>query len=329
MHDIDRTQLEFGQEMESSMRDEFEYQEFGHGGPLSEQEEVQFAHELLSVNNEQELEQFLGDFLKKAVSTVSVIARSPIGQAIGGVLKGVAKKALPMAGTALGGFLGGPLGAQIGGGLANAASQAIGLEMEMQESGEFEFEGARQFVRLAADTAQNAVAAAQSGVDPRQAAQTAAVEAASRLAPGLLSGAGTPGAQPASLATAVPHHGQSHHRQSGRWITSWPSRRAAWGVASHAYQPRRRTNGSSKGHALCLPGSIGCGHSRWWSLWCQRRDCSPTRSRLSNWRCSEDGWNCGVWCTASSPGCPGPAEPTQPLRHSDVSLCSNFAFRPC
>ena len=142
MHDIDRTTLEFGQEMGGFPGQEFELQEFGGGGSLSEQQEIQFAHELLSVNNEQELEQFLGDFLSKAVSTVSNIARSPIGQAIGGVLKGVASKALPMAGTALGGFIGGPLGAKIGGGLANAASQALGLEYgEMQESGELRVRG--------------------------------------------------------------------------------------------------------------------------------------------------------------------------------------------
>jgi hypothetical protein len=187
MHDIDRTQLEFTQEMAPFQRDEFEFQEFGQG-EMSEQEEIQLAHELLAVNNEQELEQFLGDFLKKAVSTVSQIAQSPIGQAIGGVLKGVAKKALPMAGTALGGYIGGPLGAKIGSGLATAAGQALGLETEMQETGELEFDGARQFVRLAADTARNAVAAAQSGTDPRKAAQTAAIAAASRIAPGLLSG---------------------------------------------------------------------------------------------------------------------------------------------
>ena len=98
MHDIDRTQLEFAQETAPYFHSEFEFQEFGAGGALSEQEEIQLAHELLSVNNEQELEQFLGSFLKKAASTVANIARSPIGQAIGGVLKGVAQKAIPLAG---------------------------------------------------------------------------------------------------------------------------------------------------------------------------------------------------------------------------------------
>jgi hypothetical protein len=229
MHDIDRTTLEFGQEMGGFPQQGFEMQEFGGGGgPLSEQQEIQFAHELLSVNNEQEFEQFLGDFLSKAVSTVSNIARSPIGQAIGGVLKGVASKALPMAGTALGGFIGGPLGAKIGGGLANAAGQALGLEYgEMQETGDREFDGARQFVRLAADTARNAVAAAQSGVDPRKAAQSAAVAAASRIAPALLGGAtgagstemtagGRSGSLSAGTGGMLAASGTPGH--SGRWV---------------------------------------------------------------------------------------------------------------
>ena len=227
MHDIDRTQLGFSQETAPYLHDEFEFQEFS-GGELSPQAEIDLAHELLAVNSEQELEQFLGDFLKRAVSTVKDIARSPVGQAIGGVLKGVAKKALPMAGSALGGALGslgvpGPLGAQIGSGIANAAGQALGLETEFG-GGELEFEGARQFVRLAADTARDAVAAAQSGADPRHAAQSAAIAAASRIAPGLLTGttAPTPPSRPANGTTAMAPAGAAavgaHRGHSGRWV---------------------------------------------------------------------------------------------------------------
>lgn len=208
MHDIDRTQLDFQQHGGPFPHRGFGSHHFG-GGPLSDQEEIDLAHELLAVNNEQELEQFLGDFLSKAVSTVGNIVRSPIGQAVGGVLKGVAQKALPLAGSALGGFIGGPLGAQIGSGLANAAGQALGLEMEFG-GGELEFEGARQFVKLAADTAQNAIAAAQAGADPRIAAQSAAVAAAQRLAPGLLSS----GTGPAPAGSGLPAEA---HGQSGQW----------------------------------------------------------------------------------------------------------------
>src|SRR6266550_2726453 len=108
MHDIDRTQLEFSHEAAPFQNEEFEFHEFGETQQeeLSEQEEIQLAHELLAVNSEQELEQFLGNFIRRAVRAVSQVARSPIGQAIGGVLKGVARKALPMAGAALGGYIG-------------------------------------------------------------------------------------------------------------------------------------------------------------------------------------------------------------------------------
>jgi len=157
MHDIDRTQLEYGHEAGPFQHEEFEFNEFESG----------MMHEELSEHEEM---QFLGSFLKRAVSTVGQIARSPIGQAIGGVLKGVAKRALPMAGAALGGYVGGPLGAKIGTGLANAAGKAIGLEQEsFGENEEMEFAGARQFVRLAADTARQAAAAVASGADPRAA----------------------------------------------------------------------------------------------------------------------------------------------------------------
>jgi hypothetical protein len=215
MHDIDRTQLEYSQEAGPFQHEEFEFQEFESGmmhEELSEYEEIQLAHELLAVNNEQELEQFLGNFIKRAVSTVGQIARSPIGKAIGGVLKGVARKALPMAGAALGGYVGGPLGAKIGSGLANAAGKAIGLEQEMFGEGEeLEFTGARNFVRIASDTARQAAAAAATGADPRAAAQAAAIAAARKFAPGLVSsGAATDGAARAPVA------GQGS--MSGRWL---------------------------------------------------------------------------------------------------------------
>ncbi len=215
MHDIDRTQLEFSQETSPFQSEEFEFQEFETGAQheelMSEQEEIQLAHELLAVTNEQELEQFLGNFIRKAVSTVGQVARSPIGQAIGGVLKSAARKALPMAGAALGGYFGGPLGAKIGTGFANMAGKAIGLEQEMMGE-ELEFEGARTFVRLAADTARQAAAATAAGADPRAAAQAAAVAAARRIAPGLL-GAGSVGAQSAVSAGMPLRRGVG-----GRWV---------------------------------------------------------------------------------------------------------------
>jgi uncharacterized protein (DUF697 family) len=234
MHDIDRTTLEFGQEMSGFEAEQFEFEQdewSGEGeqqGLLSESDEMELANELLSVTNEAELEQFLGSFLRKAASLAGKVIKSPIGQALGGVLKGVAKKALPLAGGAIGGYFGGPLGARIGSGLASAAGSALGLEGEGVANEDREFEGARQFVRLAADTINRAASAG--GGDPRAIAQAAAIAAARQYAPALLSrggqgGAmtamghqGQPGQQGQQLQGRPQGYGNQMRNQSGRWV---------------------------------------------------------------------------------------------------------------
>ena len=223
MHDIDRTQLQYGPGPSGGVHPEFEFGEmesFGEmegEGVLGEAMEMQLASELLEVTNEAELEQFLGDLIGKVGSIAGKVINSPIGKAVGGVLKGVAKKALPIAGGAIGGYFGGPLGAQIGSGLANAAGSALGLEAEALEAEDREFEGARQFVRVAADTVANAVAAPP-GADPRAVAQSAAIEAAGKFAPGLIN----QGGGSAEGAPGAPHHHHRHHHRhhmhSGRWM---------------------------------------------------------------------------------------------------------------
>ena len=211
MHDIDRTQLEFDPEMEN-----FEYQQSEWPGEsegvFGEADEMELAAQLMEVNDEQELDQFLGNLIRKAGRAIGRVVRSPIGQAIGGVLKGVAKKALPLAGTALGGFVGGPLGAQIGSGLASAAGGALGLESEAWSQEDREFEGAKQFVRVAADTVRNAMAAAGM-TDPMSAAQNAIARAAEFRAPGML--------QPVPRYGMAPYSGRYpgaySSDESGRW----------------------------------------------------------------------------------------------------------------
>ena len=189
MHDIDRTQMEYGSELPGFEAEQFEYAEAEWategGSVLNEADEYELAMELLGVASEEELDQFLGSLIKKVAKGAGKLIRSPIGQAIGGVLKGVAKKALPLAGGALGGMVGGPLGAKIGSGLASAAGGALGLEGESMAQEDQEFAGAKQFVRLAADTV-NKAAAASPAADPRAVAQSAAISAARQLAPGLL-----------------------------------------------------------------------------------------------------------------------------------------------
>jgi hypothetical protein len=159
----------------------------------------------LEITNEQELEQFLGDLIKKAGSAIGSVVKSPIGQAIGGVLKTAASKALPLAGTALGGFVGGPLGAQIGGGLASMAGSALGLELEGLSAEDREFEASKQFVKFAGETVKNALQAAPNA-DPVAVAKAAAAEAGRTHAPGLMNS--EPGG----------HNGGGSGAKHGRWI---------------------------------------------------------------------------------------------------------------
>jgi hypothetical protein len=212
MHNIDTTQVEHFNESYGFQGGPFEFDESEwspeSGRIFNEAEEVQLASELLSVNNESELDRFLGDLVSKATKAVGSFVRSPVGQAVGGVLKGAAKKALPLAG-AVGGYFGGPLGSRIGTGLAHAAGNALGLDGEMS-SEDREFEGARQFVRLAGQTAATAASAGQ-GADPRAVAQQAAIAAAKQHAPGLLNGSG---ARP----SGAQHPRAAAGASSGRWL---------------------------------------------------------------------------------------------------------------
>lgn len=225
MHDIDRTQMEYSPELSSFEAGNYEFAQQEWSGEsygetygetfgesygetvLTEADETELASELLEVTNEAELDRFLGKLLSRAARAVGSAARSPIGQAVGGVLKGVAKKALPLAGGALGGAIGGPLGAQIGSGLASAAGGALGLEGETLEQEDREFEGAKQFVRLGADTVKQA-AVAPPAADPRAVAQNAAIAAANKHAPGLIGGA----------ARATPGAMAGMRGRTGRWM---------------------------------------------------------------------------------------------------------------
>lgn len=133
----------------------FEVMEFTNEmeAPFSEQEELELAMELLSVSNEAELEQFLGNVFKKAWQGIKKVAKP-----LGGALKGIAKAALPMVGGALGSFIPIPgVGTALGSALGGAISKA--LEVELNEMGELaqedrEFEVARRVVRIAGTAAQ-------------------------------------------------------------------------------------------------------------------------------------------------------------------------------
>lgn len=239
MHDIDRTLTELesdemgeyegglasDQELELEGGDPFgelevddeygelEYEAADDEMPLSDEEEMELAADLLNVSSEEELEQFLGKVFNKvrkaargAVRAGKRFFKSGVGRRLGGVLKGLAKKALPIAGTAIGGAFGGPAGAAIGGRLASVGGRLFGLELEGLSPEDQEFEVARRFVRLAASAANNAAKASQTPQSPQRIVRSAVVKAARQHAPGLLSADKAAGA--GSLGRA----------RTGRWV---------------------------------------------------------------------------------------------------------------
>lgn len=228
MHDIDRALFEgqdegtWGEVIDEgpgySYEDEqspFQGEDASEAGGLwgeadsQETDELALAAELLEVTDEDELDQFLGDLARKAVSAAKDFAGSAAGQAVGQVLKSAARKALPQLGQAVGNYFlpgaGGQAGRQVGKWLGTKFES--GLQLEGLSPEDRDLETARAFVRFATDTAQRAAATPRS-VPAVQAAQQAATAAARQHLPGLLRRPGQSG-QPGQP-------GQS--RRSGRWI---------------------------------------------------------------------------------------------------------------
>lgn len=187
MHDIDRTQLEspsFESDVHESPEMAPELLET-YESPLSEEQEIELASELLEVASDQHLEQFLGNLIGKIGGAVGQFARSDTGRALGGILKDAARQALPVVGKAIGQWVSPSGGGAIGADLANQAGRLFGLELEGLSPEDKEFEVARQFVRFAGTAARNACIA-RPGVPPVAAARKAALDAAQAHAPGLV-----------------------------------------------------------------------------------------------------------------------------------------------
>lgn len=219
MHDIDQMMLESNEGYE----EEFEYEEEGEAFEeeagedriLNEEEELEAASNLLTVSNEEELEQFLGSLFKKVGRAVKSVVKSPVGKVLGGLLKNVAKKALPVLGAAAGNLIAPGVGGVIGGNLAAGAGKMFGLELEGLTPEDAEFEVARRYVRLASLAAAKAARSPQAG-PPHRIARTAILSAARRVAPGLIG-------RPLPAYGPVPRYGYGpgygfDGRNSGRWI---------------------------------------------------------------------------------------------------------------
>jgi len=219
MHDLDRTLGNTHMESDSFFEFEADHEADGNGEygeaedfifqseqeAFEEAEVNELAAELLSVSNQQELNHFLGDLIKKAGGAIGKVVNSPLGQQLGGLLKTAAKTALPLAGSAIGNAIAPGIGGAIGGKLGSAASSMFGLELEGLSPEDRQFEVAKQFVRFGGDATKQALALADQGKPPAAAASSAVSQAADRYLPGLAQqkGAATNGHSRAKF----PHRG--------------------------------------------------------------------------------------------------------------------------
>jgi uncharacterized protein (DUF697 family) len=179
---------------------------------LGEMQETELAHELLEVQSEEELEQFLGNLLSGAANAVGGFIKSPVGQALGGALKNVAKAALPAVGGALGSIVAPGIGTAVGGKLGSFASSLFEYEEELGSlpAHEQELEVARRVVRLAVGAGRSAARAPRSA-PPRSVVNRALRSSAQTNAPGLLR------ARPRDAANGRRFYGDP----SGTVVPSW------------------------------------------------------------------------------------------------------------
>ena len=210
---------EFEAGAEGQAEDSFE----GESG-FDETEEMQLASELLEVTDEAELDQFLGNLLRKAGRAFGRGLNSPLGRTLGGFLKGAIKKAWPSLGGALGNMIVPGLGGAIGSRLAASAGGMFGLELEGLSSEDQEFEVARRLVRFAGTAARNAArlgsrnGAFGSAGNLARIAQQSLQGAARHHAPGLLRAGGNPLRGSGPVAHATCHCGSHGSPSSGRWV---------------------------------------------------------------------------------------------------------------
>jgi hypothetical protein len=222
MHDLDRTLRAYERETGADAWEIAEELEtFDQEGPFSESEEMELAAELLSLNDEAEMEQFLGKVFKRVGGGFKKVFK-PLGK----ILKPLAKAALPIVGKAAGTFFGGPVGGAIGGKLGSLASNLFEMELEGMDPGQQEMEVARRVVRLAGAAAQKA-ASAPTSMPPLAVAKAAVASAAQQHAPGLLRGRFgrrlTRSAASGSPGSLVPVNGQASpcrckRQRSGAWV---------------------------------------------------------------------------------------------------------------
>jgi hypothetical protein len=182
----------------------FEFETAEPGSPqevLGEQEELELAMELLNVQTDQELEQFLGNMFRKigsGLKAVGSFAAKNVVPVLGSALKQIAKRALPIAGGALGSLIPIPgVGTVLGRAVGSVVANALEMEVAGLPREDGDIERARRFVRLAASAIHQA--ASSPGLDsPENIAREALSNATIRHLP----------AAAGALATLTPIAGE-------------------------------------------------------------------------------------------------------------------------
>lgn len=203
------------------------YGAFELGETLSETEELELAMELLSVQQEEELEQFLGNLMKgvgHGLSSVGKFVGKNVLPIVGPTLKQLAKTALPLAGGALGSLIPIPgVGTMIGRTLGQAAANALEMETIGMDPESADIEKARRFVKIAASAIADASqqlggrAITPGSAPAQQVALKAITNATRRYLPGMTSSFQQQ--FPAQNAANVSRSGFSRagHSGSGTW----------------------------------------------------------------------------------------------------------------
>jgi len=204
-------------ETDGSYETEYELsQESGRQGDyeavFDELEEMEQAAALLEVQDEGELEQFLGGLIGKVAKKLGAFVPADLRKALGDTLRKVARSALPKAGAILGNLVAPGVGGVIGNQVAAGASKMFGLELEGLSYEDQEFEVARRVVGLSAEAtkAMSQAAPTAAGQSASQIANDAVLRAAQTHAPGLAT----------AVLSAAPFVGPVYRgaaRRTGRW----------------------------------------------------------------------------------------------------------------
>jgi hypothetical protein len=158
---------------------------YGNEFEFEDDEVESLAADLLAIQNDDELEEWLGSVFKKIKKGASNFVRSPLFSKVKGFVRSAAKKAIPMAGRALGTYFGGPAGGALGGKVGSYFSSLFEGEFEGMSYEDAEFEAAKKFTRFAMGAMSNA-AQMPANLDSKEATKQAILNAANRYAPSLV-----------------------------------------------------------------------------------------------------------------------------------------------